>query len=139
MQPSLVDKLHSATKSVLKSQANVLISTDLRLAPSPIDSPVSTPLIRHHVLVCVPLPHPTLTTLVLVTNASPRLDPSTSSDMTLLLTTQHYQDRRFFIAWSSAVNYDFVAATVFTGKYTNIPPDILISLIFTKILGHLTL
>lgn len=86
---------------------------------------------------CPPSPHST--TLVLVTNASPRLDPSTSSDMTLLLTTQHYQDRRFFIAWSSAVNYDFVAATVCTGKCTNIPPDILISLIFTKILGHLTL
>ena len=39
----------------------------------------------------------------------------------------------------STVNYDFVAATVYTGKCTNIPPDILISLIFTKILGHLTL
>ena len=137
MQPSLVDKLHSATKRVLKSQANVLISTDLRLASSPIDSHVSTPLIRHHVLVVSPSPHST--TRVPVTNASPSLDPSTSSDMTLLLTTQHYQDRRFFIAWSSAVNYDFVAATVYTGKCTNIPPDILISLIFTKILGHLTL
>ena len=31
-----------------------------------------------------------------VTNTAPRPHPSTSSDMTLLLTTQHYQDRRRF-------------------------------------------
>ena len=58
--------------------------------------------------------HPPLDSVV--TNAAPRPHPSTSSDMTLLLTTQHYQDRRFFIARSSAVKYDFVAATVHTGN-----------------------
>ena len=95
----------------------------------------------HYIVTCVGLP-PTLDSAphprLLVTNVTPGPDPSTSSDMILLLTTQHYQDRGFFIPCSSTVNYDFVAATVCTGKYTNIPSDIPFSLIFSKILGHLT-
>lgn len=130
MQP-LVDKLHSPKRPQISGQRLDLCRFEIGSLSSLVPSLTSC------VVLTMLWPHPPLDSGAGDKCASPRLDPSTSSDMTLLLTTQHYQDPGPLL--HSTVNYDFVAATVYTGKCTNIPPDILISLIFTKILGHLTL
>ena len=124
----LINCIH---QSVLKSQANVLISADLRLAPLWFHG-------THRVLSWPWSDLTPLLTWVLVTN----VPPLTRTPALHLIWHYYLQPNTIKIAGPllhSTVNYDFVAATVYTGKCTNIPPDILISLIFTKILGHLTL